>query len=71
MISALILNGVLKVLSIRRDSNQLRARCRVYSLTSQVPEEVLFEDTPGSGEFTHPSGKKFRADIQREIVVPV
>lgn len=69
MIGSIILNGVIKLISIRRDSNQLRARCRVYGLTSQVPEELLFEDQPGSGLFIHPSGKRFKADLTREIVV--
>lgn len=69
MISSIILNGIVKLISVRKDSNKERAVCRVYDLTSQVPSRVLEERIPGSGLFRDTETNK-RFKISGDIVVP-
>lgn len=68
MVSSLIIDGIVKLINIRKDSNKPLAVCRIYSLQSQLPERVLVEESVGSGQFyDHVSGKRFKTN--GEIVV--
>lgn len=43
MITTVLLNRVLKLVSIRKDSNSDKQVARIYDLKSTVPENILHE----------------------------
>lgn len=51
MLTSLIIDGIAKLIWIRKDSNKNKSVCRIYSITGTIPEKVIDEVIPGTGLF--------------------
>jgi hypothetical protein len=61
MISALLLNGVLKLIQVRKDTNKNKRVCRIYDPRATIPENILDEVIPDSDLFKDKvTGKRFK-----------
>ena len=47
MITAAIINGIAKVIWVRKDQNKSKRIARIYSLSSVEPERIVEETIPG------------------------
>lgn len=69
MLTSLIIDGILKLVWVRRDSNKKKSVCRIYSITGTVPEKVIDEVIPGSGLFRDNEGRRFKFTGERMVCI--
>lgn len=69
MLTSLIIDGILKLVWVRRDSNKQKMVCRIYPIVGNVPEKIINEVIPGSGLFRDSEGRRFKFTGERMVCI--